>query len=32
MMGQSPTGNNVIVMPIGDEVVMIDVASITEIF
>jgi hypothetical protein len=31
MMGQSPTGNTVIVMPKGDEVVMIDVASITEI-
>ncbi len=31
IMGQSGTGNTVIVMPKGDEVVMIDVASITEI-
>ena len=31
MMSQSPKGNTVIVMPKGDEVVMIDVASITEI-
>ncbi len=31
LMGQSPRGNTVIVMPEGDEVVMIDVASITEI-
>jgi hypothetical protein len=31
MMGQSPKGDIVIVMPEGNEVVMIDVASITEI-
>jgi hypothetical protein len=31
MMGQSPKGNTVVVMPKGDEVVMIDVESITEI-
>jgi hypothetical protein len=31
MMGQSPRGDIVIVMPKGDEVVMIDVANINEI-
>ena len=31
MMGQSPEGDIVIVMPEGNEVVMIDVANITEI-
>ena len=31
MMGQSPKGDIVIVMPQGNEVVMIDVESITEI-
>jgi hypothetical protein len=31
MMGQSPKGDIVIVMPEGNEVAMIDVASITEI-